>query len=223
MEADVTRLCRSCVLCLNKRSTTPPHVRPLQPVVSEYPNHIVAMDLFGPFLPTRRGNCYVEVCTDLFTKYVNFRPTPSAKAQDSAVTLRHWITKNGLMTKFLTDRGSNYTSEVLRELARLFDVSKVFTTAGHKEANGQAERLVKTVTGMMIASWEMDSEWDENVDLYEYALNTSYHPAIDNVSYVLWFARVPTSLVELTAPTGTLVPGAGPTAALTPSTPWRSP
>ena len=42
------------------------------------------------------------------------------------------------MTKFLTDRGSNYTSEVLCELAHLFDVSKVFTTAGHKEANGQA-------------------------------------------------------------------------------------
>jgi len=50
---------------------------------------------------------------------------------------------------------------------------------------------------MMIASWEMDTEWDENVDLYEYALNTSYHPAIDNVPYVLWFARVPTPLVEL--------------------------
>ena len=109
------------------------------------------MDLFGPFLPTRRGNCYVEVATDLFTKYVNFRPVPSAKAHDSAVTLRQWITRNGPMEKFLTDRGPNYTSEVLRELARLFDVSKVFTTSGHKEANGQAERVVKTVTGMMIA------------------------------------------------------------------------
>ena len=197
MEADVERVCRACVLCLNKRATAPPHVRPLQPVVSEYPNHIVAMDLFGPFLPTRQGNCYVSVATDLFTKYVNLRPTPSAKAMDSAKTLRQWITRNGPMTKFLTDRGPNYTSEVLRELARLFDITKVFTTSGHKEANGQAERLVKTVTGMMVASWESDTDWDENVDLYEYALNTSYHPAVDNVPYVLWFARMPTPLVEL--------------------------
>jgi hypothetical protein len=166
-------------------------------VVSEFPNHIVAVDLFGPFLPTRQGNCYVEVATDLFTKYVNLRPTPSAKALDSAKTLRQWITRNGPMVKFLTDRGSNYTSEVLRELARLFDIGKVFTTSGHKEANGQAERLVKTVTGMMVASWENDTDWDENVDLYEYALNTSYHPAVDNVPYVLWFARMPTPLVEL--------------------------
>ena len=88
MEADVNHVCRVCVLCLNKRSTVPPHVCPLQQVVSDFPNHIVAMDLFGPFLPTRRGNCYVEVATNLFSKYVNFRPSPSAKARDSAVTLR---------------------------------------------------------------------------------------------------------------------------------------
>ena len=89
------------------------------------------------------------------------------------------------MVKFLTDHSPNYTSEVLRELARLFDISKVFTTSGHKEANGQAERVVKTVTGMMIASWENDTDGDENVDLYEYTLNTSYHPTVDNVPYVL--------------------------------------
>ena len=197
MEADVQRACKACVLCLNKHATPPPHVRPLQPLTSDYPNHIVSFDLFGPFLPTKNGNCYVEVCTDLFTKYVNLRPCKSAKAHDSAVTLRQWITRNGPMTKFLTDRGPNYTSEVLREVARLFGIDKVFTTAGHKEANGQSERLVKTVTGMMVASWKDDTDWDENVDLYEFALNTSYHPAVDNVPYVLWFARAPFALIEL--------------------------
>ena len=105
------------------------------------------------------------MASDLFTRYVNLRPTKGAKALDSATTLRQWITRNGPMTKFLTDRGPNYTSEVLREVARLFGIDKVFTTAGHKEANGQAERLVKTVTGMMVASWENDTDWDENVGL----------------------------------------------------------
>ncbi len=81
----------------------------------------------------------------------------------------------------MTDRGLNYTSEVIRELAHLFNIGKVFITSGHKEANGQAERLVKTVTGMMVVSWESDTDWDDNVDIYEYALNTSYHPAVDNV------------------------------------------
>ena len=167
MDQDVRRLCASCVFCLQKHAKAPPHVRPLQPVVAEYPNHIVEFDLFGPFLATRAGNCYVEVATDVFTKFISLRCSPSAKAAESTKTLRKWVTQYGPMTKLLTDRGSNYTSEVLREFARLFDVSKVYTTSGHKEANGQAERLVKTIVGMMVASWQNDTDWDENVDLYE--------------------------------------------------------
>ena len=196
MDADIQRLCAACPLCLNKCSATPPHVRPLQPVVSEYPNHIVAFDLFGPFLPTRAGSQYVEVVTDLFTKYVLLCAVKSAKVEESALTLHLWTSKNGAPTKILTDHGTNYTSEVLLETARLFNVQKLFTTPGHKETNGQAERL-KTVVCMMVASWQQDLQCDENLDLYEYALNVSYHPAVQNVPYVLWFCRAPTPLVEL--------------------------
>jgi transposase InsO family protein len=118
-------------------------------------------------LPTPAGSQYVEVVTDLFTKYVLLRAVKSAKAEESALTLRLWTSKNGAPTKMLTDRGTNYTSEVLLVTARLFNVQKLFTTPGHKETNGQAERLVKTVVGMMVASWQQDLQWDENLDLYE--------------------------------------------------------
>ena len=109
MDADVRRLCASCPLCVNKHCATPQHGRPLVPVVSGYPNHIVAFDLFGPFLPTRAGNVYAEVATDLFTKYVQLRAFKSSKSEDSVLTLRAWISRNGAPTKFLTDRGTNYT------------------------------------------------------------------------------------------------------------------
>ena len=49
----------------------------------------------------------------------------------------------------------------------------------------------------MIASWQQGTEWDEDCDLYEYALNVSYHPAMQNVPYVLWSGRAPTPLIEL--------------------------
>ena len=212
MDVDVKRLFDACPLCVNKHVATPPHVQPLLPMVTNYPNHIVAFDLFGPFLPTRAGNVYVDVATDLFTKYVQLRASKSAKAEDSVLTLRAWILRNGAPTKLLTDRGTNYTSEVMKD-ARLYNIEKVFTTPGHKETNGQAERLVKTIVGMMVASLQQDLQWDENLDLYKYALNVSYHPAVQNVPYVLWFCRAPT-------PTGR-APSGGPTAAPTPSSRWR--
>ena len=73
----------------------------------------------------------------------------------------------------------------------------MFTTPGHKETNGQAERLVKTVTSMLVATWQQELEWDANLDLYKYALNVSHHHAVDAVPYVLWFGRAPRPLVEL--------------------------
>ena len=111
--------------------------------------------------------------------------------------MRLWTSKNGAPNKMLTDRGTNYTSEVLLKTARLFNVQKLFTTSGHTERNGQAERLVKTVVGMMVASWRPDLQWDETLNLYKYALNVSYHPALQNVPYMPWFCQAPTPLVEL--------------------------
>ena len=136
MDADVKRLCAACPLCVNKHASTPPHVRPPVPLVLSYPNHIVAFYLFGPFVPTRAGNVYVEVATGLFMKYVQLRASKSAKAEDSVLTLRAWISRNCAPTKLLTDRGTNYTSEVLKETARLLNVEEVYTTAGHKKTNG---------------------------------------------------------------------------------------
>ena len=121
----------------------------------------MAFDLFDPFLPTRAGNQYVEVATDLFCKYVQLRAVKSAKAEESALTLHQWVTKNSAPTKMLSDRGTDYTGKVLKETVRLLNVEKVYTTAGHKETNGQAERLVKTSVGMMVALWQQDLQGRE--------------------------------------------------------------
>ena len=98
----------------------------------------------------------------------------------------------------------------------MYNIEKVFTKAGHKESNGQAERLVKTVVSMLVATWRQDLEWDANLDLYEYVLNVSHHPNVDAVPYVLWFGRAPTPLVELEDRSDRRqAPGCGPTAAPT--------
>ena len=92
-------------------------------LLSDYPNHIVVFDLFGPFLPTRAGNQYVEVATDLFCKYVQLRAVKSSKAEESGLTLRQWVAKNGALIQMLSDCGTNYTSEFLKETARAYSTS----------------------------------------------------------------------------------------------------
>jgi transposase InsO family protein len=172
-------------------------VRPLQPVISSYPNETVSFDLFGPFLATNEGYQYLEVATDLFSKFIMLRPLKDATAKSTAETMVQWVLRYGAPTKVLTDRGPHYTAEALRETARLMNVNKVYSTAGHHETVGQCERLVKTITGLMLATWTDVEEWVAKYCFYEYAYNVSWHPAIDTVPWFLWFGRLPAPLVEL--------------------------
>jgi transposase InsO family protein len=197
METDLRRLCAACLGCRQKQNGRPANVRPLQPVVSSYPNEVVSLDLFGPFLKTSKGNTYCEVATCLFTKFIMLRAVKDSKGHASAETLVQWTTRYGAPTRTLTDRGPNYTAEVLRETARLLGVNKIFTTAGNHQGNGQSERLIRTITQMFLASWEHEQEWDSRLHLYEYAYNVSWHPAIKDVPWALWFSRMPPPLIEL--------------------------
>ena len=200
MDTELRRLCAACARCRQKASQDPPHVRPLEPIMTSYPNETVSLDLFGPFLPSPTGNTYCEVATDLFSKFIMLRAVKNTQGTTSAETLVQWTTRYGAPAKCLTDRGTSYTAEVLKETSRLLGVNKFYTTAGHKEANGQSERLVKTITSMLLSSWTSERAWDEKLPFYEYAYNVSWHPSIDAVPWVLWFSRLPPPLIELEHP-----------------------
>ena len=53
---------------------------------------------------------------------------------------------------------------------------------------------------MLLAAWEHEQEWDTRLHLYEYAYNVSWHPAIDEIPWALWFSRMPPPLIELEHP-----------------------
>ena len=70
----------------------------------------------------------------------------------------------------------------MQETARRFDINKIFTTASHKEANGQNERSVKAV-----------ARHDGGFGAERHGLEREHRPlvrsTVDHVFYVLWFPR----------------------------------
>ena len=53
-------------------------------MTSGYPNQIVAIDFVGPLPQTPRGNRYILVMVDLFTKWCEAVPLPSSDASTTA-------------------------------------------------------------------------------------------------------------------------------------------
>ena len=90
MDTDLRRLCQACPRCRQKTSQVPSHVRPLQPITADYPNQFVAVDLFGPFLPSREGYQYVEVFTDVFSKFIMLRDGEPPRAPPPSPPPKAW-------------------------------------------------------------------------------------------------------------------------------------
>ncbi|KRY46609.1 Retrovirus-related Pol polyprotein from transposon 17.6 [Trichinella britovi] len=135
------------------------------------------VDVLGPLEETKRGNRYLLVICDYFTKWPEAFPMPDAEATTIA---RHLV--NGIFCRFgapetiHSDQGRNFESALIKELCELFGTSKTRTTAYHPQSDGLVERMNRTLVDMLAAtSIEEPGEWDEYIDRVLLAYRTSVH------------------------------------------------
>ncbi|BHF58988.1 hypothetical protein SprV_0100194300 [Sparganum proliferum] len=71
---------------VRKKKAPPPHLNraPLQPILTGYPNELVRVDIIGPIAPSVRGNRYILVMVDFFTKMAEVEPLPNMSADTVA-------------------------------------------------------------------------------------------------------------------------------------------
>ena len=78
------------------------------------PGDCISQDFLGPLVKTRRGNTYLCVLVDHFTRYCSLVPTASTDSDESARALfEGWINHFGLPRAVLHDRGSGFIARVL--------------------------------------------------------------------------------------------------------------
>ena len=87
---DVKEWCRRCTECASQKS--PPAARgPMKVAVTGVPFQRVAMDIIGPFPKTAKGNMYVLIIGDYFTKWVEAYPMSDMEATTVAKCLYDFI------------------------------------------------------------------------------------------------------------------------------------
>ncbi|GFT23130.1 retrovirus-related Pol polyprotein from transposon 297 [Trichonephila clavipes] len=92
---------------------------PFNPIVSNYPNEIVILDLLGPY-PSSRPERYrfLLVITDHFTKWSELIPLRKASAQDIANALfENYISRYGALISLISDNGPQFISEGSQSIA----------------------------------------------------------------------------------------------------------
>jgi hypothetical protein len=101
----------------------------------------LAIDLVGPFPATSRGNRWILVLTDHFTRWQDALAIPDATAPVVATVLDERVfCYFGIPEQVHTDQGAQFQSQLFQELCSLWRTEKTRTTPYHPQSNGVVER-----------------------------------------------------------------------------------
>ena len=141
LTADVRRIVHNCETCqVAKTGGTAPS-KSTQRLNVGRPWQRVAVDLVGPMPLTQRGNCWILVLTDHFTRWQDALALPGATAPIIASTLDERVfCYLGLPESIHSDQGCQFEGQVMQELCALWNVEKTRTTPYHPQGNGVVER-----------------------------------------------------------------------------------
>lgn len=161
--ADVKRFVASCDIC---QRTVPKGKVPRVPLgrtrVIETPFKRVAIDIVGPIQPpSKHGNRYILTLMDYATRYPDAVALPSIETERVAEALVEMFSRFGVPNEVLSDRGTNFTSDLMKEVARLLSVRQLHTTPYHPMANGMVEKFNGTLKLMLKRMCaEKPKDWD---------------------------------------------------------------
>eukprot|EP00731_Ephydatia_muelleri_P028382 Em0020g26a len=159
-----------------------PAVRPLQRV---------AMDIMGPLPETSRGNKYILVIADYFTKWSEAYPIPNMEAITVAKCLvNEFICRFGVPEQLHSDQGRNFESKVIKNICDLLQIRKTRTSPYHSQSDGLVERFNRTLLNLLsIAVVDAERDWDVQLPLLMFAYRTSMHETNGVISFEMMFGR----------------------------------
>ena len=151
----------------------------------------LATDILGPLPLTPRGNRYILVVSDYFTKWVEIFPVPDQTAVTCAeIILNEVISRFGCPFELHSDQGRNYESQIFAELCRLLEVRKTRTSPGNPKCNGQVERFNRTLIRMIKAYLRGEqTNWDKWLGCLAAAYRATPHESTGLTPNLLMLGR----------------------------------
>lgn len=160
---DIKRWCKSCDVC--QRTVPKGRVTKIplgkMPLMN-FPFERIAIDLVGPIVPvSARGNRYILTVVDYATRWPEAVAIPDINTETVADSLLEIFSRLGFPQEILSDKGSQFTSGLMKEVCRCISVKQSFTTPYHPMTNGLNEKFNGTLKLMLKKmSQERPTDWD---------------------------------------------------------------
>ncbi|CAC5365555.1 unnamed protein product [Mytilus coruscus] len=151
----------------------------------------VSLDILGAVTRTYKGNKYVIVVTDYFTRYAEAYGVPDIEAQTVAdKLLEESICRYGLPLQIHTDQGSQFTSDLFIQLCNKLHIDKTRNSPFHPQSSGLVERLNRTIEDMISKFVpKHQKDWDQYLPYLMMAYRSSVHETLGETPYFMMMGR----------------------------------
>ncbi|CAL9701656.1 unnamed protein product [Knipowitschia caucasica] len=200
MLKDIRQWCEQCVPCQTRKAPVPKHRAPMGGLQTVRPFQRVAMDILE--LPvTSKGNRYVLVVNDYFSKFVNLYALPNQTALTVAQCLfDDYVLLHGVPETVHSDQGRQFEAEIVQSLCSLLGIKKTRTAPYNPKSDGMVERFNRTLIDQLAKSLlSCGGEWDDYLKHVAFAYNTSVHACTGYTPFYLLHgreARVPVNMMS---------------------------
>src|SRR6266498_1593018 len=148
------------------------------------------IDIVGPLTETSRGNKYIVVAIDYFTKYPEVRALANANARNVANFIyEDIICRYGCPRKIISDRGTHFNNQVIEKLLERFKIRHNLSTPYHPKTNGLVKRFNKTLYESLAKLNEERENWDEYISPTLFAYRTKINRSEEHTSFYLTYGR----------------------------------
>jgi hypothetical protein len=81
----------------------------------------------GPLNMTKEEKKYIKIICDHFTKWIELYALKTMEAVEVASKISLFVCRSGVPDKIITDKGTNYESNLISELYEVLDIEKART------------------------------------------------------------------------------------------------
>jgi hypothetical protein len=158
-------------------------------------------DLAGKLPQTSRGNVYIMIMTEHFSKWVELVVLLDKSSHINKAFLQQVLSRFGACAECLTDQGSEFRGE-FQDLLDHALIDHRRTSRDHPQADGLAERMVQTCKKGLrkICLTKNKEDWDLALPYIAMGYRMSKHASLFHFSpYFLLFGRHPIPLSSIVA------------------------